>query len=106
MRAHTAEHAVSLLLAHSLAHSLPPTVWLCRAHSQSALFNFQSLLTVLLLFICTCTYAHAYAPSWLNAHKKGFRGLFWKSARVGERLSAWVSLSLIAMAVYVLFYQK
>ena len=73
---------------------------------QSALFNFQSLLTVLLLFICSCTYIHAYAPSWLNANKKGFRGLFWKSARVGERLSAWVSVSLIAMGVYILFYQK
>ena len=35
-----------------------------------------------------------------------FRGLFWKAARVGERLSAWVSLSLISMALYLLLWQK
>jgi hypothetical protein len=38
---------------------------------QSAFFNFQSLLTVVLLMICLCTYIHTYAPSWLDAHKKG-----------------------------------
>jgi hypothetical protein len=38
---------------------------------QSAFFNFQSLLTVVLLLICLCTYIHTYAPTWLDAHKKG-----------------------------------
>ncbi len=38
---------------------------------QSAIFNFQSLLTVVLLMICLCTFVHTYAPSWLDSHKKG-----------------------------------
>ena len=42
-----------------------------RSCVQSAFFNFQSLLTVVLLMICLCTYIHTYAPTWLDAHKKG-----------------------------------
>jgi len=26
---------------------------------------------VVLLLICLCTYIHTYAPTWLDAHKKG-----------------------------------
>lgn len=71
---------------------------------QSALFNFQSLLVVILLVICTCAYVHAYSPRLLDSHKKGFRGLLWKSARVGERLSPWVAACCVAMAVHTLFF--
>ena len=39
--------------------------------SQSAIFNFQSLLTVVLLMICTCTFIHAIFPSILNRNKTG-----------------------------------
>jgi Protein of unknown function (DUF1242) len=73
---------------------------------QSALFNFQSLLTVILLLICTCAYVHAYSPSLLDSHKKGFRGLLWKSARIGERLSPWVAACCVIMAFNVLFYAE
>lgn len=38
---------------------------------QSALFNFQSFLTLLLLLICTCAYVHARTPSLLDSHKQG-----------------------------------
>jgi hypothetical protein len=48
---------------------------------QSAVFNFQSLLTVLLLLICVCTYVHTYAPSWLDNHKKGYMFLRTRSRR-------------------------
>lgn len=34
---------------------------------QSALFNFQSLLTVILLLICTCTYVRSIVPSLLDS---------------------------------------
>jgi len=71
---------------------------------MSAFFNFQSLLTVVLLMICLCTYIHTYAPTWLDAHKKGFRGTFWKCARIGERLSPWVSLACVAMGINILFF--
>ncbi|KAH9917717.1 uncharacterized protein B0H18DRAFT_1087007 [Fomitopsis serialis] len=69
---------------------------------MSALFNFQSLLLVILLMICTCTYVRAVAPRLIDRNKEGFLGLFWMSARVGERLSPWVSMACIAMAVTLL----
>ena len=39
---------------------------------QSALFNFQSLLTVVLLLICTCAYVRALAPRMLDKNKEGY----------------------------------
>lgn len=39
---------------------------------QSAIFNFQSLLTVILLLICTCAYIRALAPSLLDKNKTGY----------------------------------
>ncbi|XP_013994013.1 protein kish-A isoform X1 [Salmo salar] len=38
---------------------------------MSAIFNFQSLLTVILLLICTCAYLRAMAPSLLDKNKTG-----------------------------------
>ncbi|EPS97905.1 hypothetical protein FOMPIDRAFT_1031748 [Fomitopsis schrenkii] len=68
----------------------------------SALFNFQSLLLVILLMICTCTYVRAVAPRIIDRNKEGFLGLFWMSARIGERLSPWVAMACLAMAVTLL----
>ncbi|RIA90424.1 hypothetical protein C1645_693558, partial [Glomus cerebriforme] len=69
----------------------------------SALFNFQSLLLVILLAICTCTFVKAQAPTLLDRNKTGYLlGLFWKAARIGERLSPYVSLACIAMAISIL----
>ncbi|KAJ9072391.1 hypothetical protein DSO57_1028035 [Entomophthora muscae] len=65
----------------------------------SALFDFQSLLLVVLLMICTSTFVHAQAPSMLDKNKQGFLGLFWKSARIGERLSPYVCLACFSMAI-------
>uniref|UniRef100_A0A8K9VDV9 Protein kish n=1 Tax=Oncorhynchus mykiss TaxID=8022 RepID=A0A8K9VDV9_ONCMY len=50
---------------------------------MSAIFNFQSLLTVILLLICTCAYLRAMAPSLLDKNKTGLLGIFWKCARIG-----------------------
>ncbi|EGG25198.1 TMEM167 family protein [Cavenderia fasciculata] len=61
---------------------------------MSAIFNFQSLLVVILLFICTCTYIRASYPKLLEVRNKhSISGLPWKAARIGERLSPWVSAS-------------
>ncbi|CAM4562032.1 unnamed protein product [Caretta caretta] len=38
---------------------------------NSAIFNFQSLLTVILLLICTCAYIRSLAPSLLDKNKTG-----------------------------------
>lgn len=69
--------------------------------AMSALFDFNAFLTVVLLIICTCTYVKCKAPR-LMAEKTGFRGLFWKAARIGERLSPWVALACILMGVAIL----
>ncbi|KAI8876467.1 DUF1242-domain-containing protein [Backusella circina FSU 941] len=66
---------------------------------MSAIFNFQSLLLVILLMICTCTYVRAQAPSLIDRNKTGVLGLFWKGARIGERLSPYVSLACIIMGI-------
>ncbi|CAL8250619.1 unnamed protein product [Boreogadus saida] len=72
---------------------------------MSAIFNFQSLLTVILLLICTCAYIRAMAPSLLEKHKTGLLGIFWKCARIGERKSPWVAAFCIGMAFSILFMQ-
>ncbi|AOW31382.1 hypothetical protein MG5_06000 [Candida albicans P57072] len=65
---------------------------------MSALFNFQSLLQVILLLICTCTYVHSTAPAILDNRKSGILSVFWKFARIGERLSPYVALGCFIMA--------
>ncbi|EEY19244.1 Protein kish-A like protein [Verticillium longisporum] len=69
---------------------------------MSALFNFQSLLLVILLLICTSAYTHQIFPSFMDNRKDGVVGIFWKFARVGERLSPYVSLACVFMAVSLL----
>ncbi|XP_021303184.1 protein kish isoform X1 [Sorghum bicolor] len=54
---------------------------------MSALFNFNTFLTVVLLVICTCTYIKMQFPAILN-DRTGFRGFFWKAARIG--LAHWL----------------
>ncbi|XP_064475120.1 protein kish-A [Ornithodoros turicata] len=72
---------------------------------MSALFNFQSLLTVVLLLICTCAYVRSLSPSLLDKNKEGFLGIFWKCARIGERKSPWVAACCVSMAFSILFLQ-
>jgi hypothetical protein len=69
-------------------------------HVQTALFNFQSLLLVLLLSICTATYAHYVFPGIIDRNKENyFVSPIWKAARVGEGMSPYVSLACVVMAV-------
>ncbi|XP_078177209.1 kish-A-like protein [Carex rostrata] len=70
---------------------------------MSALFNFHSFLTVVLLVICTCTYVKMQFPYVLD-RKTGFRGFFWKAARIGERLSPWVAFGCLVMGVSILIF--
>ncbi|KAJ4952144.1 hypothetical protein NE237_028976 [Protea cynaroides] len=69
--------------------------------TMSALFNFRSFLTVVLLVICSCTYVKMHFPTLLQ-HKTGFRGFFWKAARIGERLSPWVAVGCFTMGVSII----
>ncbi|XP_009639415.1 protein kish-A [Egretta garzetta] len=72
---------------------------------HSAIFNFQSLLTVILLLICTCAYIRSLAPSLLDKNKTGLLGIFWKCARIGERKSPYVAVCCVVMAFSILFVQ-
>nr|XP_044989463.1 protein kish-A isoform X1 [Jaculus jaculus] len=72
---------------------------------KSAIFNFQSLLTVILLLICTCAYIRSLAPSILDRNKTGLLGIFWKCARIGERKSPYVAVCCVVMAFSILFMQ-
>ncbi|KAH7724916.1 hypothetical protein AAVH_07508 [Aphelenchoides avenae] len=69
----------------------------------SAIFNLQSLLTVVLLLICTCAYIRSIFPKIIDRQKEGIGGVFWKCARIGERLSVWVSLGCFTLAALLLF---
>jgi len=68
---------------------------------MSALFNFQSLLLCIILLICTSAYIHELFPRILDNNKEGLRGVFWKCARIGERLSPYISLCCIFMAIRI-----
>jgi len=41
----------------------------------------------------------------IDGYKKGFSGIFYKLAIIGERLSPWVSLGCIVMSVRILFFK-
>ncbi|PQQ09764.1 protein kish [Prunus yedoensis var. nudiflora] len=82
--------------------------WICtnsktQTSNMSALFNFNSFLTVVLLVICTCTFLKMQFPAVLE-QKTGFRGFFWKAARIGERLSPWVAAGCFTMGISILFF--
>ena len=73
---------------------------------MSALLNFHSFLIIVLLFICTSTFVRQMRPQMVtNDPQAGFfRKMLYKGSVVGTRLSPWVSLSCMVMAVTVLFF--
>ncbi|KAL7720117.1 Protein kish [Entamoeba marina] len=76
---------------------------------MTALFNFQSMMVVIILFICTCTYLRlniGIIRNFMDKRKDGVPGLLWKAARLGERASAWVSLSCIILGVAMLVWRQ
>jgi hypothetical protein len=81
---------------------------------MSAIFDFSSVLMILLLMICTCTYLREMRPqlfdapgrdaSWpVHFKRDGLSGFFWKLSRIGERLSPLIGASCVCMALYQLF---
>ncbi|KAI0601685.1 protein kish-A [Biscogniauxia sp. FL1348] len=53
-------------------------------YTVSALFNFQSLLLVILLLICTCAYVHQIFPTILDRNKQGYGPIFTRRAVCGD----------------------
>mmetsp|Transcript_16012 Transcript_16012/g.29118 ORF Transcript_16012/g.29118 Transcript_16012/m.29118 type:complete len:84 (+) Transcript_16012:206-457(+) len=83
---------------------------------MSAIFDFSSLITVILLLICTCAYlrelrptifdgAQVQDPGHLPIKRTGVTGFFWKLSRIGERLSPYVGIGCVMMAVHLLFFR-
>lgn len=99
---------------------------------MSALFDFSSLLVVILLFICATTFARSLYPTIFNdkainrdqnnnnnvdginnnkvscsleSKHSGLYGLCWKASRIGERLSPYVAAGCIVMAIHILFFK-
>ncbi|KAL7558651.1 hypothetical protein ACA910_010027 [Epithemia clementina (nom. ined.)] len=99
---------------------------------MSAFFDFSSLVTIVLLMICTCTYLRELRPTIFDhsplesmannnlqqsqqhpqqnsqpAHLKreGVIGFLWKLSRIGERLSPYVGAGCAIMAMHVLFFK-
>ncbi|XP_062959653.1 protein kish-A-like [Cynocephalus volans] len=72
---------------------------------MSAIFNFQSLLTVILLFKCTCAYIRSLVPGFLDRNKTGLLGIFWKCPRIDEQKSAYIAVCCVVTAFSVLFIQ-
>ena len=73
---------------------------------QSAIFDFSEFFTLILIFICACQFLRLKAPKLVESNKKGFMGLFYKAAIIGERKSEWVAICLIFMAIHCLFIKK
>mmetsp|Transcript_112468 Transcript_112468/g.220450 ORF Transcript_112468/g.220450 Transcript_112468/m.220450 type:complete len:83 (-) Transcript_112468:80-328(-) len=80
---------------------------------MSALFDFSSLLVVILLFICAATFTRSLYPTIFNSppdaqgnvprDHSGLTGLCWKASRIGERISPYVAGACVLMAFHVLF---
>ncbi len=80
---------------------------------MSALFDFSSLLVVILLFICATTFSRALYPTIFNSapdaqgnprrDHSGIKGLCWKASRIGERISPYVAVACVLMAFHLLF---
>jgi hypothetical protein len=89
---------------------------------MSALFDFPSLLVVILLFICSSAFARSLYPNIFGQpapssnigldvnisnnsinKRNGFYDIAWKASRIGERLSPYIAAACIVMAVHVLF---
>ncbi|XP_040349184.1 protein kish-A-like [Herpailurus yagouaroundi] len=71
---------------------------------MSAIFNFQSQLTVILLLIYSCAYIPSLAHSLQDRNKIGLLGIFWKCSRIGEQKSLYVAVCCIVMAFSFLSY--
>ncbi|KRH93822.1 DUF1242 domain-containing protein [Pseudoloma neurophilia] len=62
---------------------------------MSALFNFTSLIRLLILSICTTTYVKRQFPSMIGKKQEGMSSIFYKAVVIGTRLSPYVSMMCI-----------
>ena len=78
---------------------------------MSALFDFSSLLVVVLLIICSTTFMRSLYPTIFTdkvnpAKHEGLIGICWKASRVGERISEYVAVCCFIMAIHLLLFKE
>lgn len=74
---------------------------------MSALFDIPSLLVVLLLYICTCSYLLNLRPKLFQKDSpNSFFRTCWKATRIGDRLSLYVGAGCLIMAFHLLFIKS
>ena len=70
---------------------------------MSALLNFEDIIVILLVSICTACYAKSYQTLEKAFFEKDsestMKSTLWKLARLGERLSPWISAGLLVMGL-------
>ncbi|CAD7961687.1 unnamed protein product [Amoebophrya sp. A120] len=71
---------------------------------MTVLFSLSSLLVAMLLAICTCTYLQP-SFSFIDPKRPGFGGMAGRFAVIGKRLSPYVSIGCIVMAMVTLVYR-
>jgi len=66
-------HAFAVSDAYLALYLCACDAWcMCVYMEQSAIFNFQALLIVILLTICTCAYLRSNMPSIIDRNKTGY----------------------------------
>ncbi|XP_075404005.1 protein kish-A-like [Tenrec ecaudatus] len=75
------------------------------SHTGSAIFNVHSLLTVILLLLCTCTCIRSLTLSVLDRNKTELLDIFGNCATIGERKSPHATVWYRVMAFSLLFTQ-
>ena len=71
---------------------------------MSALFNFETVLYVLLLIVCSATYLRQFRPTLYHRDSAElYKKFLYKCSVVGDRLSPWVSICCLVLAFRVVF---
>eukprot|EP00811_Abedinium_folium_P022477 NODE_31853_length_388_cov_2.337165.p3 GENE.NODE_31853_length_388_cov_2.337165~~NODE_31853_length_388_cov_2.337165.p3 ORF type:complete len:73 (-),score=20.36 NODE_31853_length_388_cov_2.337165:57-275(-) len=70
---------------------------------MSMIFDFQGVILVGLLFICTCSYLRPRFGAFVHPKSPGMAGVLGRAAVIGDRLSPWVCASCVIMAGMTLF---
>ena len=88
------------LLSFEKRNRLTPAYTKLSTFPMTALFDFQSLLVVIVLAICTSTHIYKIFPNFFERRRDGVFGIAYKLGRVGQRLSPWIALCCLLMAAF------
>ncbi|EPY31087.1 protein kish-A [Strigomonas culicis] len=71
---------------------------------MSVLFDFETVVYILVLLICSATYIRQYRPTLFHRDSQElYKKCLYKCSVVGDRLSLWVAAVCVILAFRVLF---